>query len=58
MNYFRLKDLKKYNVGQLYTFRAKALLSQGNGPDFSQMLENRIDKIGKELIKRGETISI
>jgi len=53
---FRLKDIKTYSVAQLYDFRAKALLSQGNGCQFSQMLENRIEKLRIELIKRGETI--
>lgn len=53
---FRLKDLKSYTVSELYFFRGKALLSQGNGHLFSQMLENRIEKIGLELIKRGESI--
>lgn len=54
---FKLKDIKKYTTGELYIFRGKALNSQGNGPAFSQMLENRIEKIGKELIKRGKKIS-
>lgn len=56
MRNFRLKDLKSYNTSQLYDFRAKSLLSQGNGANFSKMLENRIEKLGKELIKRGKSI--
>ncbi len=54
---FRLKDIKTYTVGELYNYRAKAILSQGNGYLFSQMLENRIDKIGFELVKRGESFN-
>jgi hypothetical protein len=51
---FRLKDIKNYTVSELYNFRGRALLSQGNGYLFSQMLENRIEKLKKELEKRGE----
>ena len=54
---FRLKDIKTYSISELYVFRGKAMLSQGSGHLFSQMLENRIDKIGKELKKRGEIIN-
>ena len=54
---FRLKDIKKYSVSQLYNYRANALLSQEHGPKFSQMLENRIDKLKKELERRGEKIN-
>ena len=54
---FRLKYIKNYTVGELYNFRGKAMLSQGNGYMFSQMLENRIEKIGVELEKRGETLN-
>jgi hypothetical protein len=49
---FKLSEIKKYTIAQLYRYRAKAILSQGNGPAFSQMLENRIEKIDNELIKR------
>ncbi len=49
---FRLNDIKRYTVSELYIFRAKALLSQGSGNMFSQMLENRIQKIDFELQKR------
>lgn len=49
---FKLKDIKSYTVSQLYDFKAKALLSQGNGFVFSRMLENRIEKINVELQKR------
>lgn len=54
---FRLKDIKNYSVSELYNFRGRALLSQGNGYIFSQMLENRIDKLKIELQKRGEVIN-
>jgi hypothetical protein len=54
---FRLKDIKNYTVSELYNFRGRALLSQGNGYMFSQMLENRIEKITIELQKRGEKIN-
>ena len=53
---FKLKDIKTYTTSQLYLFRAKALASQGIGHNYSNMLENRIIKIGKELKKRGENI--
>jgi hypothetical protein len=56
-NNFRLKDIKTYTVSELYNFRARAMLSQGNGHLFSQILENRIDKIGAELEKRGEILN-
>ena len=49
---FRLNDIKRYTVSELYIFRAKALSSQGSGNMFSQMLENRIQKIDFELQKR------
>ena len=49
---FRLNDIKSYTVSELYIFKAKALLSQGSGNMFSQMLENRIQKIDFELQKR------
>lgn len=51
---FKLKDIKNYSVAELYNFRAKAILSQGNGSSYSQMLENRIEKLGEELTRRGE----
>lgn len=56
MQKFRLRYIKTYTISELYYFRAKAILSQGNGHLFSQILENRIDKIGKELERRGEII--
>ena len=56
-NNFRLIDIKSYTVEQLYHYRAKAILSQENGHGFSQILENRIEKTGKELKKRGEKIN-
>ena len=52
---FTLKNLKNYSNNELLNFRAKALLSQGNGANFSKMLENRISKIDKEFNKRGFT---
>lgn len=55
--YFRLKDIKSYTVSELYNFRSKAILSQGNGYMFSKMLENRIEKLKVELQKRGEIIN-
>ncbi len=54
---FKLKDIKNYTVSELYNFRAKAMLSQGNGHLFSKMLENRIEKIEVELKKKGELIN-
>lgn len=54
---FKLKEIKNYSIAQLYNFRATAMLSQGNGPNFSQMLENRIEKLKIELEKRGEIIN-
>jgi hypothetical protein len=54
---FRLKDIKNYSVSELYRFRALALLSQGSGYMFSQILENRINKIGVALEKRGEILN-
>lgn len=56
-NNFKLKDIKSYTVSELYNFRAKALHSQGNGYMFSQMLENRIERLKIELQKRGEIIN-
>ncbi len=53
---FRLNDIKSYTVSELYIFRGKALLSQGNGHLFSQMLENRIQKIDIELQKRTKNV--
>ena len=53
---FKLKYIKKYSIAELYNFRAKAILSQGNGTNFSQMLENRIEKLGIELEKRNQLI--
>lgn len=53
---FRLKDIKHYTVSELYNFRGRALLYQGNGYMFSQMIENRIEKIKIELQKRGKLI--
>lgn len=50
---FRLKDIKTYTDSELYIFSGKAMLSQGQGYTFSQMLENRIIKIKKELQRRG-----
>lgn len=54
---FRLKDIKNYTISELYNFRTRAILSQGNGCVFSQMLENRIEKLKIELQRRGELIN-
>jgi hypothetical protein len=50
---FKIKFLKTYAVSQLYHFSGVAMLSQGNGCRYSRMLENRINLINKELLKRG-----
>jgi len=47
-----LKDIKTAKNGELLIWQAKAMNAQGNGANFSQMLENRIEKIQKELDKR------
>lgn len=49
---FRLEDIKIYSTSELIKFKALAILSQGNGHQFSKMLENRINKISVELSKR------
>jgi hypothetical protein len=53
---FRVLNIKKYTVQELYDFRAKAILSQGSGRNFSQMLDNRIEMIKGQLIRKGEKI--
>ena len=53
---YKIVNIKKYSIAELYNFRAKAMLAQGNGPEFSQMLDNRISMLKGELIKRGESI--
>ena len=47
-----LKEIKTATKSELLIWQAMAMNAQGNGPNFSQMLENRIDKIQKELDKR------
>ena len=47
-----LKDIKTAKNDELLIWQAKAMNAQGNGNSFSQMLENRIEKIQKELDKR------
>lgn len=49
---FTLKNIKSYSTGELYRFKGTAILSQGNGSEFSKMIENRIIKIESELNKR------
>ena len=49
---FGLKDIKKMSLSDLYYYAGKAMLSQGNGCNYSQMLENRIERINKEIEKR------
>ena len=47
-----LSEIKTATKSQLLMAQAKAMNAQGNGANFSQMLENRIEKIQKELDKR------
>jgi hypothetical protein len=47
-----LKEIKTAGLGDLHEAAARAILSQGNGYMFSKMLENRIEKIEKEIEKR------
>lgn len=49
---FRLKDIKTYSISELEVFKAKAMISQGVGNEFSQKLENRIQTINSVLRKR------
>ncbi len=46
------QDIKTATHSELLTWQAMAMNAQGNGANFSQMLENRIDKIKKELDRR------
>lgn len=50
----KLSEIKAASTADLFYYLGKTKFSQGNGPEFSQMLENRIEKIEKELKKRGE----
>jgi len=48
----KLSEIKKASLPDLHYAAGKAILAQGNGPNFSQMLENRITAIEKEIKKR------
>lgn len=48
----KLTEIKKASEQELLLAQAKAMNAQGEGPKFSQMLENRINKIQAELDKR------
>lgn len=48
----KLKEIKTASLADLHYAAGKAKLSQGNGANFSQMLENRIAAIEKEIAKR------
>jgi hypothetical protein len=49
---FTINNLKTYSNDELMYYRARAILSQGEGSNYSKMLENRIEKIYSELKKR------
>jgi hypothetical protein len=49
---FDTKSLKQMSLADLHYYCGKAKLSQGNGPAFSQMLENRIIKLEREINNR------
>jgi len=53
---FKVKDIKKYNVGELYQYRHISALEQGEDENFSQMIDNRINMINGALIKKGEKV--
>ena len=48
----KLKEIKTATLSQLHYAAGRAIMAQGNGPAFSQMLENRITAIEKEIKKR------
>lgn len=48
----KLSEIKKAANSELLNAAANAMLSQGNGTNFSPMLENRLLAINKELDKR------
>lgn len=48
----KLSEIKTASTGDLLYYAGKAMLSQGEGPNFSQMLENRLTKINQEIDKR------
>ncbi len=48
----KLSKIKTATLSELHYAAGKAILSQGNGPAFSQILENRINAIEKEISKR------
>lgn len=47
-----LKEIKTASLGDLHLAAGMAKLSQGDGPNFSRMLENRIEKLDAEIAKR------
>lgn len=49
---FNYKTIKLMPLCDLHYYCGKAKLAQGNGSAFSQMLENRIAKLEKEIAKR------
>lgn len=48
----RLSEIKTASLADLHYAAGKAIFAQGNGPAFSQMLENRLTAINKEIAKR------
>lgn len=48
----KLSEIKTASLSDLHYAAGKAILAQGNGANFSQMLENRITAIEKEIKKR------
>lgn len=51
---FDSKTIKAMSTPELHYYAGKAIFAQGNGSAFSQMLENRIARIEKELARRGQ----
>lgn len=49
---FDRKSIRVMSIAELYYYCARALLAQGTGPRYSQMLENRIVALSKEITKR------
>lgn len=50
-----LKQIKTATIAELHYAAGRAILSQGDGANFSKMLENRIAAIEKEILKRNNT---
>lgn len=48
----KLSEIKTATLSTLHYAAGKAILAQGTGPNFSQMLENRLTAINKEIAKR------